>query len=110
MGLEVEDGPAIYRPSRFWQGLSARNTAELAGPGFDSFKRTVNQNYFHWVVFDPRDTQFRSMMKIWIRHPSLSIFGARLIDRPEVNQHGRNVFRKLRIRIGYAIFVAILWD
>lgn len=113
MGLEVEAGPPIYRPSRFWQNLAGRNTGELAGPGFDSFKRTINQNYFNWLLVDPRDAQFRIVMKSWMRRPTPSIVQARLVGGSGVHVDLRSqtdVFRRRMVRIGYSVFVAMLWE
>jgi putative sugar O-methyltransferase len=112
MGLEVEGGPVIYRPSRFWESLAGRNTNQLAGAGFDSFKRTVNQNYFNWLVTNPRDAQFRSVVISWMHHPTPAIATARLLDGSGVSldENRVQVFRRRRTRIGYSVFVAMLWE
>jgi putative sugar O-methyltransferase len=110
MSVEVEGGPAIYRPSRYWENLSNQNSGQLAGAGYESFKRTINQNYFNWLVKHPRDTQFRNVLKGWIRHPTPAVGVARLVDGSGVYMNGHNVFQKRRTRLGYSVFVAMLWE
>jgi len=92
--------------------LGILNVAQLADPGFDSFKRTINQNYFNWLIANPRDTQYRAMLKDWLRHPRPSVAGARLLDAGgvEVGRGRLNPFARLRTRTGYAVFVAMLWE
>jgi len=112
MSAEVEAGPSIYRPSHFWKMLGSLNLAQLADPGFDSFKRTINQNYFNWLIADPRDAQYRAVIKDWLRHPRPNVAGARLLDAGgvEVGVRRLNPFAQLRTRAGYAVFVAMLWE
>lgn len=112
MGAEVEEGPPIYRPSRFWEIIGGLNAAQLDDLGFASFKRTINNNYFNWLVAHPRDSQFRALMKEWLRHPTLAVASARLLNWAgvESERHRRKVFTRRRTRLGYAVFVALLWD
>src|SRR6266849_7525834 len=112
MSAEVEAGPPIYRPSHFWKMLGSLNLAQLADPGFDSFKRTINQNYFNWLIADPRDAQYRAVIKDWLRHPRPKVAGARVLDAGgvEVGVRRLNPFARLRTRAGYAVFVAMLWE
>jgi hypothetical protein len=69
MSAEVQDGPAVYRPSRFWERMAGVNERQLSEHGLDSFKRTVNQNYFNWLISNPRDPQYRALIKDWLTHP-----------------------------------------
>jgi putative sugar O-methyltransferase len=112
MRSEMDAGPSIYRPSRFWEILGTMNSAQLTDAGFDSFKRTINQNYFNWLIADPRDPQFRAVIKDGLRHPAPSIAWARLLDARDVEVgEGRfKPFAGRRARIGYAVFVALLWE
>src|ERR1700694_4053906 len=112
MAAEVEAGPAIYRPSRFWQELIARNVAQLDSAGFETFKRTVNQNYFNWLIVRPWDPQFRTLVGDWLRHPTLSIAGARLPSgsSAEVGEQRQQALDARLTRGVYAIFVAMLWE
>jgi len=112
MAAEVDEGPAIYRPSQFWEALIARNVAQLGGAGFESFKRTVNQNYFNWLIVRPADPQFRALLLEWLRHPSASPAGAHLEEgsSAEVGDERRQALDGRWTRIGHALFVALLWE
>lgn len=112
MAAEVRNGPAIYRPSQFWEDLIARNVAQLDAAGFESFKRTINQNYFNWLIVRPWDPQFRTLVGDWLKHPSLAITRARLPagSSAEVGQQRREALDAPWTRMVYALFVALLWD
>ena len=64
MVAEVNRGPAIYRPSEFWVRLNDLHEAQLTDAGFGSFKRTVNQSYYNWLL-GVRDPQVRSLAR-WL--------------------------------------------
>lgn len=64
MVAEVENGPALYRPSRFWKDLNEINSNMLSKYGLENFKRTVAQNYFNWMVISEDDPQYRSVSKL----------------------------------------------
>ncbi|OGO54091.1 MAG: hypothetical protein A2Z32_13180 [Chloroflexi bacterium RBG_16_69_14] len=112
MTEEVMSGPDIYRPSRFWDGLNERNRRQIVEIGFASFKRTVNQNYFNWLIVGPRHPQFRRLLRSWLTRPRPSVFGARLVDWEDVEVRDDRIqpFRRLRARRWYALFVALLWE
>jgi putative sugar O-methyltransferase len=112
MTTEVMAAPAIYRPSRFWDDLNQRNRSQIRDVGFDSFKRTVNQNYFNWLIVDRRDPQFRRLLRWWLRRPRPSVIGARLRGREDIEVPGGRIhpFRQPRARLVYAVFVALLWE
>jgi putative sugar O-methyltransferase len=112
MTQEVMSAPEIYRPSAFWDGLSDRNRRQIDEVGFDSFKRTVNQNYFNWLMVSPRDPQFRRLLRSWFNRPRLSVFGARLLDWEgvEVPSEDSHPFRRRRARFLYGLSVALLWE
>lgn len=109
---EVMAGPDIYRPSRFWDDLNERNRRQIDEIGFASFKRTVNQNYFNWLVANQRDPQFRRVFRSWLSRPRPSVLGARLRDWKDVELPYDRVqpFAHRRARLWYALFVALLWD
>ena len=112
MAAEVEDGPAVYRPSRFWEDLIARNVAQLDDAGFEYFKRTINQNYFNWLIVRPWDPQFRTLIGEWLKHPTMSIAGARLPagSSAEVGEQRHQALDARWTRTVYALFVALLWE
>ena len=108
---EVESAPAIYRPSNFWKDLGSVNDEMINELGLDNFKRTVAQNYFNWLIVSPRDGQFISVLKRFLRRPNL---------QPLLNEMTRpDLLRttiKLEDRIGsrelyvYKLFVGMLWE
>lgn len=66
-------GPRIYHASKLWEMLNQINIDWLKTDGLDNFKRTVNNNYFNWMV-QTRSVYFRNMARYFIRkairHPS----------------------------------------
>lgn len=50
MVRDYESGPEIFLPSKFWGKLNATNADWLRREGFDDFKRSVNNNYFNWMI------------------------------------------------------------
>lgn len=53
-------GSEIYHASKFWDMLNQLNIDWLKSEGFDNFKRTVNNNYFNWMV-QAKSDYFRNM-------------------------------------------------
>ena len=66
------DAPEIYRASKFWQKLNRLNVEWLKSEGLENFKRSVNNNYFNWMV---------SIRSIYFRKVARDFFGA-AIRRP----------------------------
>lgn len=62
MIASLERHGGVYRPSRFWRELNARNIDQLRNEGLENIKRTVAQNYFTWVV-GVRSDQFRALAR-----------------------------------------------
>lgn len=58
----LSQGDPIYLPSRFWEALNKKNREQLESEGLESFKQTVAQNYFTWMI-DRRNEQFRYLVK-----------------------------------------------
>jgi hypothetical protein len=58
MVAEVDEAGGVLQPSQFWASFAARNTSTLRSEGLDSFKRSVNYNYFQWVINSPRQPEF----------------------------------------------------
>lgn len=111
MTAEVKAGPEITQASRFWDEFNAFNLRQLDEHGFDQFKRTVNGNYFQWLPTTPRDPQFRSLLREWVRTPRSGPFSARLDSGAYVDEaRARDPFRSRARRRTYAWFVASLWE
>jgi|GEM_PF-2091200 len=103
--------PERFRPSRFWNHFDERNSAQLRGMGLERFKRTVNQNYFNWMMTGSDDNQFRAAAKAWARNPDMDAFRVQLdggeeldgffTDNPLATEEGREL---------YCAFVGMLWQ
>ena len=52
----------IYQPGEFWNELIAANLRMLELDGIESFKRTLSNNYYNWLVTSPRDVQVRHVI------------------------------------------------
>lgn len=65
----------IYQASQFWDKLNRLNIEWLRDDGLDNFKRTVNNNYFNWMV-TTRSAYFRTVVGRYLR--SLRRFPRRL--------------------------------
>jgi putative sugar O-methyltransferase len=50
MEREYVHAESLFHPSVFWEKLRQKNIHWLSHYGFESFKRTVNNNYFNWMV------------------------------------------------------------
>jgi putative sugar O-methyltransferase len=74
---EMKSAPEIYRPSPFWQELTAVGLRQLEEGGFENFKRSVNMTYFNWGVLGILQHQFLPVLSKWSRRPSWSVFRAK---------------------------------
>ena len=76
MVRDYEAGPEIFLPSKFWKRLNAINSNWLAREGFGDFKRSVNNNYFNWMI-TAESPIFRRPMLTYLRilknHPRLGL-------------------------------------
>jgi putative sugar O-methyltransferase len=110
MADEVNAGPPVYRPSEFWVRLSDLHEAQLKHAGFESFKRTVNQSYYNWLL-GLRDPQVMSLARWLARHPRSRVLTARLGDWTGFESQSRvNMFKDVRRRWLYQFVVAALWE
>ena len=105
---EMERGPELFRPSKFWVHHNARNFEQIASEGFGAFKRTVNTNYFQWEPGTPRGQDpharvARQVLARWLRRPDPRVLRARLAE-PERSFHRGRGAR------WHAVCVAALWE
>lgn len=68
---DYEKSPEIYHASKFWDKLNKLNIKWLHEDGLENFKRTVNNNYFNWLV-NIRATHLLNLLgtffsKNWLR-------------------------------------------
>ena len=67
MRRHVAEAPEVYRPGAFWADLLERNLAMLRADGIRRFKRTVNNNFYNWLVTSWLDPQLRNAVVGWLR-------------------------------------------
>ena len=79
---DVESAPEVYRPGEFWDQLIDQNLEMLRTHGVATFKRTVSNNYYNWLVTSLRDPQIQRAVRRWLQRPSL----APLLNRLESNR------------------------
>ena len=108
-------GPAVYHASKFWDKLNQLNIEWLKTEGLDNFKRTVNNNYFNWMV-QVRSLYFRKMarhfLKKSLRHPAilLSLFSASIGEmhhRTYISSDTRTTYFQRKI---YALYLMFLYE
>src|SRR4249919_2636479 len=110
MDQELRSGPEVYHPSRFWGRLNTLHEEQLSEHGVGSFKRTVNQSYFNWLL-GVRDPQVQALARWSVRHPRPQVTRARLQDWALFeSQARRNPFRSRKRRWLYQLAVATLWE
>jgi putative sugar O-methyltransferase len=108
---EMKIAPEIVRPSAFWESMNELNLKELEAAGLSNFKRTVNRHYFQFLPTDPRNEQFRAMMRYSMRRRATRVLSARLSDPssfPGARWGGALVTRIKAV--GYPRYVAALWE
>ncbi|MFC3227196.1 putative sugar O-methyltransferase [Marinibaculum pumilum] len=80
MRAELDAAPEIYRPSRFWETFGDANVSWLSWAGLENFKRTINQNYFNFVIRGFRDPRIRRSLALWRRGDMLAPLRTALAD------------------------------
>lgn len=80
MQAELDTAAPVYRPSRFWAQFGKGNTDWLGWAGLENFKRTINQNYFNFVIRRFGDPRIRRSLALWRRAGAGALLGTRLAD------------------------------
>ena len=121
---EMKTAPEIYRPSPFWEELTAVGLKQLEVGGFENFKRSVNMTYFNWSILGILQHQFLPMFWSWCLRPQWSVLGARF-DGYRSALPAARVYRSVsdyRLRLPdvasfnpvaaflYKVYVAMLWE
>jgi len=60
---DLDQSPALYRPSKYWIELNKMNMNQLSIHGYECFKRTIALNYFTFVRIMPFDPQIVFLFK-----------------------------------------------
>lgn len=121
---EIGSAPEVYRPSRFWQELTAIGLKQLEQGGFDNFKRSVNLTYFNWGPVGILQQQLLPVFLQWWRRPTGKIWRAKFpgyrsaVRGTEVSAAGANFRLKLPTvksfdpasALLYRTYVAMLYE
>ena len=108
MTRELEAGPVIYQPSKFWAGLNRVHRSQLEQVGFENFKRTINTKYFNWRILGIVRHQL-AVVGAWMRQPSLDVFRASF-PRPNYRPGGTIASFNAPSAWIYKTFVAMYRD
>lgn len=121
---EMKTAPDVYRPSAFWEELTAVGLKQLKQGGFDNFKRSVNMTYFNWGVFGILQHQFLPVFARWCRRPTWSVFRAKFPNYRSTVPRGKSAATVSNYRLKvptvksfdalsavvYKTYVAMLYD
>lgn len=100
----------VYNPSLFWENLNKINFQQIYGTGYSSFKRTVNQNYFNFLVTNPVDNQFISLFLKWLKNPKLEVFGSKFKGESGLETPKNKLKLNKTQKFFYKLFVSMLWE
>lgn len=133
---ELFSSRPVYQPSKLWDFFNDMNMEQLRRGGMDTFKRSVNQNYFNFVPHGLFDPQLLALLKWWMVHPTVTPFVVSFVD-PDVDPErdrllpiDRRVFTMARrsrvafaaaLKLGldpgrriqlvlYRLLISMLWD
>lgn len=93
--------------SLFWNKLSAHHEEQLNETGFDNFKRSVNNKYFNWRIFDTKHPMFRSTLKQFLTHPTIDILNVRFFESGKMNADDRQM--NAAARFIYKLYLSMLY-
>ncbi len=81
---ELNAAKSVYRPSKLWDYFNDVNMKQLQHGGMNTFKRSVNQNYFNFIPHGLLDPQLLTLLSWWIGRPTVTPFATEVID-PDVD-------------------------
>ena len=109
---EIENGPELYRPSKFWVEYARINFDQLAQFGFGNFKRSINQTYYNWIPEGFGNNQMRKLIAYWAEKPSLIPYRTKVVGTGGFVHdlfQDKNMMENADSRDLYALFVGLLW-
>jgi putative sugar O-methyltransferase len=115
MYQDHESGPEIYQASKFWDKLNKLNIEWLKSDGLENFKRTVNNNYFNWMV-NTKSAYFRNVARHFFakakRHPRkllalISTNVSEMHHRTYVSTNTQTTYFQRKI---YALYLLFLYE
>ncbi len=108
-------GPEIYHASKFWEKLNKLNVEWLKSDGLDNFKRTVNNNYFNWMV-NTKSDYFRNVARPFFaivkRHPAklLSLISTNISEMSHRTYVSTSTHTSYLQRKIYALYLLFLYE
>ncbi|MDI1299687.1 putative sugar O-methyltransferase [Methylotenera sp.] len=105
----------IYHASKFWEKLNQLNVEWLKKDGLENFKRTVNNNYFNWMV-TTKSVYFRNVAQFYFhniaRHPDklLKLFTSNvgeMFHRTYVSTNTKVSYVQRKV---YALYLLFLYE
>lgn len=105
----LEEMPAVYRPSPYWEQLSAQGIRQLREGGFENFKRSVNMRYFNWGVLGIVRHQLLPVIRRWLQRPDIAVFRAQFPDYGSRLAPGVTRFNAPGAFV-YRVYAAMLWE
>jgi putative sugar O-methyltransferase len=111
MVSELEADDPVFLPSAFWRDLNSKNTRMLEAEGLANFKRTVSQNYFNWLIDDPKHPLIRHAFRQWCQRPNLLPFLSWLKEtqRLRFTTSDNRVELTRRQQHMYRLYVCFVW-
>lgn len=111
MVKHVDGVEEVFRPSVFWATFKEANLAQLRASGLYHFKRTINQNYFNWILDGPSDNQFRSLLRLTAEYPSIDAFKVDILgDTKAESFFLQDPLGGYNDKLLYSLFVGMLWQ
>jgi len=113
----MQQAPAIYQPSLFWEQFYRINMHQLREVGLSNFKLTVNQNYQNFIPRSLLDPKIRPLLKWFLQQPSIRPFLS-VIENPDSivsegypSQPGAKIFHGSPIYLAiYRTLVSLGWE
>ncbi len=106
----IRKSKSIYHPSLFWENLNKINLEQLQTSGYSNFKRTINQNYFNFLITSLIDNQFISIFLKWLKNPKLEILMSKFEGEKYIETFKHKFkFNKMQ-SLFYKLFVSMLWE
>lgn len=106
----IKKSKSIYRPSLFWENLNKINLKQLHTLGYSNFKRSINQNYFNFLVTNPLSNQFRSVFFKWLKNPKFEIFCSKFNKADNIKRFKQKIEFNVIQRFFYKLFISMLWE
>jgi len=108
---ELEKAPIIYKPSKYWQDINFTHIEDIHVNGIKYFKRTINREYFNWMLSGFFMQQLTTIFSEILRGNLNPIFKSKIVDNVK-GQYYRSLKRTDNIvyKVAFRICIAYLFD